>query len=385
MKHEEYSVRLHEELEIVRVSPALRQRTLAALQGKEKTIMKKKLTMALAFALAALLLGSVALAAASHWGLMDFVGQYGGTHVPSNAPDYIQRNVAAWETETMSIILREMYYDGRYLHAVLDMKAHDPHTLLISGMYTPQDRMTSLNGQWEEDEGADLRTIAQYWQDGGYDRLLAISPAVTCENDTAGACRLQEDGTLTFYLEAGYNQPQAVRDVELRLLIESYIDPMTSTMDSARDRVTQPLTLTVPPDVAPVTYICDTPQEFPEAGVRIDQLTIEALPLSLYATIEYSVIDEERFEPLVDGLWFEFIDPESTETALALQRLDSGFTSTGSIGELGGGRFTQRETLGANELHDTYTLRAYSAWTKERYETRTFVMHEAAKEELNDR
>ena len=98
MTHEEYAARLRAELSGVHVSPALRRRTLSALEGKEQPIMKKKLSTALVIVLALLLLGGAALAAASHWGLMDFVSQYSGTHIPQNAPDYIQRSVAAWET-----------------------------------------------------------------------------------------------------------------------------------------------------------------------------------------------------------------------------------------------------------------------------------------------
>lgn len=377
MKREEYAARLHQELEGVRVSPALRQRTLSALREKEEPIMKKKLSTALIFALVTLLLGTVALAAARHWGLMDFVGRYAVSHVPQNAPDYIQRNVAAWETETLTIAVREMYYDGRFLQTVVDVKPRDPQVLLISGMYSTSDYYCNLLPDVTDRE--DSRTIAQFYREGGYEKLLAVSPAVTNDGDASEDCLLQEDGTLTFYLEAGYQEPQNVRDVTLRLLIQTCVDPENNKMDRSLDeRVTFPLTLTVPEGVEPVTYVCDTPQEFPEAGVRVDRLTIVALPLSLYATIDYSVIDEERYTPLEDALWFEFIDPDSPETLPALQRLDGGFTSSGSMEVFGDGQFIQSETLGVNELRSEYTLRAFDAWTKERYESRTFVVHEVA-------
>lgn len=381
MTREEYSARLHQELENVRVSPALRRQTLAALDGKERPIMKKKISTALIFALVTMLLGTVALAAAGHWGLLDFVGKYGGTHVPENAPDYIQQNVAAWETETVSIAVREMYYDGRYLQAVVDVKPHDPKTLLVSGMYSTNDYYCNLLPDVTSQE--DSRTVAQYYRESGYEKLLVISPAITCDNDAGQDCCLQEDGTLTFYLEAGYTEPQNVRDVALRLLIQTCTDPETNQINRTLDeRVIFPLTLTVPEGVVPVTYICDEPQDFPEAGVRVDRLTVVALPLSLYATIEYSVIDEEQYVALEDSLWFEFVDPDSTETLPALQRLDSGFTSSGGMGVYGDGQFIQRETLGVNELHAEYTLRAFDAWEKTRYESRTFVMREATEADL---
>lgn len=53
--------------------------------------------------------------------------------------------------------------------------------------------------------------------------------------------------------------------------------------------------------------------------------------------------------------------------------------------ELGDGRFVQRESLGVNELRSEYTLRAFDAWTKERYETCTFVMRKTAGDSENDK
>jgi len=375
MKHEDYAARLQQELSQIHVPLELRRRILSALPAKEEPIMKKKLSTALIFALVALLLGTVALAAAGHWGLMDFVGRYASSHVPQDAPEYIQQNVAAWETETLTIAVREMYYDGRFLQAVVDVKPRAPRTLLVSGMYSTNDYYCNLLPDVTDRE--DSRTIAQYYRDGGYEKLLAVCPTVTNDGDASEDCCLQEDGTLTFYLEAGYREPQNVRDVTLRLLVMTCVDPENDKMDRSLDeRVTFPLTLTFPEGVAPVTYICDEPQEFPEAGVRVNRLTIVALPLSLYATIDYSVFDEEKYIPLEDALWFEFIDPDSPETLPALQRLDGGFTSSGSMEVYGDGQFIQSETLGVNELHGEYTLRAFDAWTKERYESRTFIVHE---------
>ena len=46
------------------------------------------------------------------------------------------------------------------------------------------------------------------------------------------------------------------------------------------------------------------------------------------------------------------------------------------IAAIGEGQFSQFETLGVNELRDEYTLRVFDAFTKARYESRTFTMHE---------
>ena len=64
MKRDEFMMQLHRELDGVRVSPALRQQTIAAAQGKGEPIVKRKMTFALAAALMAVLLCAAALAAA---------------------------------------------------------------------------------------------------------------------------------------------------------------------------------------------------------------------------------------------------------------------------------------------------------------------------------
>ena len=90
--------------------------------------------------------------------------------------------------------------------------------------------------------------------------------------------------------------------------------------------------------------------------------------------MEFTVIDEAAFAATDDGLWFEFIDPQSTETAYASQRLAGGLSGSSSVADLGGGHYVQTETLAKNALRDTYTLRAYNCLEKTRYETHEFVM-----------
>ena len=87
MNRDELNRRLHEEMTDVRVSPALRRRTLHAMQGKERIIMGRKWTVALAAALLAVLLCAVALAAVGRWGMLDFIGRYQNTYIPQDAGD----------------------------------------------------------------------------------------------------------------------------------------------------------------------------------------------------------------------------------------------------------------------------------------------------------
>ena len=46
--------------------------------------------------------------------------------------------------------------------------------------------------------------------------------------------------------------------------------------------------------------------------------------------------------------------------------------------------FRQTETLGKNELHDIYALRAFNCWEKDRFETHTFSMRPATAEDMGE-
>ena len=87
MNRDELNRRLHEEMTDVRVSPALRGRTLLALRGKERIVVKRKWTVALAAALLAVLLCAVALAAVGRWWMLDYIGRYQKTDIPQDAGD----------------------------------------------------------------------------------------------------------------------------------------------------------------------------------------------------------------------------------------------------------------------------------------------------------
>lgn len=380
MKREEYTARLHEEMQAVRVSPALRSRTLSAIREKENPIMKKKLTIALTFVLVTLLLGSVALAAASHWGLMDFVGRRTQTWLPDNAEAYFDSEVLIAETDAGILTVREVYYDGYRAHITMDLAPKDNKTLLVRDLFSMDDVVGNLFHYSLHEAEDDQRTIAQYFADGGYNSLWLTDIHPMQYDDYATDAVLNEDGTQTFYLWVQFSERQPTRPLDIELWLCQFSGP--EAYDRSRyvfehTKVSLPMTLTAHPEASGETYICDIPQEFPQAGVRVDRVVAEVMPLDIYARIEYTVIDQEAFDSLEGGLWFEFIDPTSSETSPNRQRLKTGLSTDGSIwGEPNGTFFIQRETLAANELHDEYTLRAYSAWTKDRYEARTFVMRE---------
>ena len=133
------------------------------------------------------------------------------------------------------------------------------------------------------------------------------------------------------------------------------------------------------------TYVCDNPMEFPSVGVRVQYVTITVTPLEIRIALDYEITDLSKYQAQDDGLWFEFINPNSSETEPYAQRVSAGLTSGGSIGRKDGLHdlpdevgtvYRQTDAIGLDALSDQYSIRAYSAWDKTRYETVTFHVTE---------
>lgn len=376
MNREKMHQQLCDEMEHATVSPRLRCSTLRAVQGKDELIMRRKVSTALVLAIIAILLASVALAAAGKWGMQQFWQQYQDAYVPDNVDDYIQTDVHELQSNDVTVLVRETYYDGTRAYATVDVTPTDRNTLLIP------DYM-SMTDQWGDlTKSEDGTTIQEKWQASGKTRVLAIgisSREAQGDADVTGSVDavLNEDGVLTFSVEARYDTCEAERSGLIELTLIPYSDPAVG--EAGRDATWKAtLTLSVPLKAEQeARYItCQTPQVYESIGVRVESITLEVTPMNIRASIAYTVVDEAAWAAQEGDVWFEFIDPDSTETAPYKQRLKSGVDTDGWISEDGSGHLVQVESLGVNEIHERYTLRAYNSSTKERFEAHTFIMQE---------
>lgn len=405
MRKDELSSRLHGELSGVHVSPQLRRQTLLAAQGKEEKNMKmrNKISFAAAFALAAVLICAVALAAAGRAGMIDFAGRYMNTYVPEDAASYVQKNVATLEEEAVTVSVRELYYDGRIARMTVDVTPKSDKMLLVgpdASMDDPWQNLTAnLNGEWDE---TDTRHIFEVYREKGYTSAYNVDVWLDQEdgeNLISGSMdyTLAEDGTLTIYTQAEYEDDKPERNAKLSLCVVPYSDPANDQLDYEKRIITQQgllLTAVQNPMSGPVAegvmdnaYVSTESVVYEQVGVRVDRLLIEVKPQEIYATIDYTIVDEEAFKKTDGGLFFEYIDPDAVSGVFSEQRLLSGLSGGGGVRPLDGGaetatKYRQTETLGKNELHDTYTLRAFECWEKTRFETHTFTMRPATQEDL---
>ena len=402
MKQDEFRTQLRHEMKDVHVSPALRQRTLVAAQGKGEQMMKRKMTWALAVALAAVLLCAAALAAAGGWSILDFVGRYSNSYIPEDAQAYVQTDVLSMENERVTVCIRELYYDGRILRMTADVKPKEEHVLLVGEDVCLEDPYINLTQKYVEGGDNDMRSVWQVIGDEGYTDVYRVNVGMagTQADMVLGAMdyALGEDGTLTIYSQEEYAEDRPEREVTISAIVMPFDKPLTAQSQASyeqRDVLQTPVTLkasvyraqSAEQEGEPANvFVNEAPVDYPDIGVRVDRLLIEVKPQEIYATVAYTVVDREKYALTDDGLWFEFIDPDSKAEAYYDQRLKAGLSGSGSSTPVDGDpdtatHFVQRETLGRNELHDTYTLRAYSCWEKERYETHTFAMRPATAED----
>lgn len=400
MRKNEFSQKLHEEMACVNVSPELRRRALASVRGKEQTKMKRKVSAALVFALVAVMMGAVALAAASRAGILDFAGRYPNTYIPEDAQSYIQSDVATMEEEGVVVNIRELYYDGRTVRMTVDMTPRSDKVLLLGmdvGMTDNwQNLWKNMNGGSDD---ADERTIYDLYVERGYTSAYSANIwTADEENGTVGGSMdytLGEDGTLTIYREQNYVDDRAERELTLKVSLVPAIDPSADKWDDEK-RITaeQKLTLTSSAESAvdetgtvQGVYVNREPVTYASIGVRVDRVMIEEKPQELYTTIDYTVVDPELYKKTDDGLWFRFIDPNKTGQIWE-QALADGITSGGESGPVDGDlqtatRYRQSETLGKNELHETYTLGSYECWNKTRFEDMTVAMRPATQADID--
>ena len=385
MNRETFASEFRAEMSPVRVSPQLRSRTLHAVEGKEGKPMKKKISAVLVVCLVLTLFGAAAIAMAYHTGILDFAGRYTDVYVPDDAQKYVNSDVLQLENDVVSINVSELYYDGRLSRMTVELQPKDPSTLLLGPTSFPEDSwrdLVHMNGQWDD---SDTRSIAEVWRENGYQAVYSVDtwmkPVSGEVTGGTGDNNLRPDGTLTLYCQVEYADDQPSRDVLFQLFLTPWETPLkadSAFLHEETIRLEAPMTLEAD-EAMNESFISTKPAEYPSVGVRVDQLLINVRPQDIHVVIDYTVTDREAYAKTDGGLWFEFIDPETTAEQPYDQRLQSGLSGGGSVTPLNGDpetatQFRQTETLGRNELHDAYTLRAYECWEKQRFETHTFEM-----------
>ena len=384
MKEERVSDALHDAMNDVRLSPELRAKTLYAMRGsgERSPKMKRKFSAALVFALVAVLAVAVALAVANRAELLDYMNASSNAQIPYDAASYIKQGTESGEGNTFSLNVREKFYDGRTLRLTVDVTAKAPKTLLYGLDFFPEDSWQDLiTLTYDGVDPSDERSILDVYHENGYEQMMRIRLNVLsqAEDDFANTTQevvLNEDGTLTFFYVKEFETDEPTREIELSASAKEMTEKDGKT--ESGDEETVEAAFTVEKENSDEeTAVSAEPIEYESIGVRVDKVTMTTGPLEINYAIEYTVVDAEKFKKTDDGLWFEFIDPNSMETEPYAQRLKDGFSRTGEVAPVDETHFRQTGMLSLDEKADTYTLRAYECWKKQRFDTHEIQMKKA--------
>ncbi len=337
------------------------------MQEASKTT-RRKWPAGLVLVAALMLAATVALAMAQEHGLLDFLHHY-NAFIPCDAQQYVQTNVATFDHELVTLHVRESYYDGRTLRLTLDVVPKEANVLLLGSTARFDDAWQDvINLEAGAGDPSDTRQVKD-----------VISPntklyRVSVEGKAEGVWPMPpghsgfenyvldpETGVLTFYHQELFGDDQPQRRVELEVKLSQY-------PGEAKDKAVYTHTLEVTSAaVETPTYVSETVVDYPQAGAQITRLLLEVKPQEIYYAIEFTAL-EYQLTPhrKSSAVLFEFVDAGSQ-----VKKLPYGLIGTYGVRPVGENRYVQWGTLGREELHESYQLRAYNADDRTRYETMT--------------
>lgn len=379
MKEQDVSRLLRQDALDTPLPASLQRAALDAAYGKEKPIMKKKISVSLIFAVCLLFLCSVALAVANQAGIMDFVGRYADSFVPENAGEYVQQCDLVMENEVFTATLREQYYDGRSVRIVMDFAPRNKNVLFIGADSWGDDPWQGLisldhSNQAPEDQRCISDVLPEYAAVYACGFISVPDEEDRTLGGTGDYVLNPETGALTVYDQLEFAESKENRQIAIRASAFPVSLQEGEMIMDTENGIRAEMTLPLAAAAATESYESIAPVEFPSVGVRVDRMLLEVKPQEIYVTLDCSIIDEAAYASQENGVWMEFVDPNSQETEAYRQLLPSGLTGGASSSIVIDGKYQQFETLGRNALYDTYTLRACNRWSQERFETQEITL-----------
>lgn len=318
---------------------------------------------ALLIAACILLFATTAYAAATHFGVLAFF-QKSGKQVPKEAQSLIETNVPqrTADTEYVKFSVREAVCDSGQFYVVVEARPTDAKKYLLMGTDVCPDDPVSNEGI--TDAAGSFRELAK--RDGK--QMLNIN-AMIRQNETPvdGSMDyvLETDGTFVMMLSGKMEGGTGPQTLECDTVVAPY-DENGELAAADMRRASFPFTLTSAPADDAAVYMQETPAVVKDTGVVVETVKLTQSKLETWAELTFSIdtsATKEEKALAADGLWFEYIDQNG-------KRLADGLAGSGSVENLGGGRFVQKTSLAAmNGLPDTITVRAYDCWDKTRYGT----------------
>jgi hypothetical protein len=238
--------------------------------------------------------------------------------------------------------------------------------LLISLDYYPDDPINVLGPLFDGETG----TIADY---AAAHELKIVKAGIGRSSGSWNGgwnCHMESGGTLVLVADIHYDG-DAIDALDLDL--SCVLTPMPYSAETERDYPATNLSFTLRNTGHFSTASIAHPVEFTDVGVRIDNITLSASEVSVNVRVEYSVIDQAKYDATEDGLLFEFLCDDYEDLPFGPgQRLPDGPGGSSGIISLDGTNtsFAVEWSLAAMEsLPDHLIVRGFNCMSKDRYET----------------
>lgn len=326
----------------------------------------KRVSLLVAAITICVLLSGVALAVTNAWGVLDFLHERkNGTEVLPQASGIVQTNVpqVAEETDFASFSVREAAFDGHNFYIIVDVKPASDEYLLMGPDAFPADPVENMGPLFGGKNG----TIGDYAEANGK-KMIQTNVAVDGVNGQGVDFLLQQDGTLTYLINGSLIDDSDKADLALRCIVAAFENQNGEEVILQENIRRSSLNITLENTGIRELASSIAPAEYASCGVRIDNITLKASELAVYAEVSYTVIDEAKFAAADTGLQFEFLNADGN-------RLPDGASTGGGTSTEDGVHYVQESSIGAMEtLPREITVRGFNCWDKTRYEANTFEM-----------
>lgn len=351
---------------------------------QEKKAPRRKLRAGLVLALLLVLMGTAAVAGTQN-GLLGMIQRLQYPDLPNEAQSYIQADDITLETDDFLVTIPEHYYDGRTLRTTVTVRPKEGRKLLYTygiATYEPWQKLIQMN-KLNVDPN-DTRTLQDMFST--FDKVHSVHLNLLCDGlvlqeslpfvyYTRDFAFDPETCTLTFFLQARFEENLPQREMELKMTIYENEEGMLVH----HQRLLHSMTLTA--NTQREVYECTEPVIYPEAGVRIDKLTLQVLPQDIYYTIDYTILEwkESTFRAGHPAIWFDFCRTPP-QKGVPIDLLSSGLNSLHNYRPVEGMQYVQTGTLARSEFNDTCYIVARDMGRKIRYEANAFSVHLVAGE-----
>lgn len=333
---------------------------------KDKKIVKRtSFRLVALIAAICVLCAGTALALTNTWGILDFLsGRMNDVQVLPEAAEIVQNDVtqSGGQTDFATFTVREAVFDGQNAYIVLDAKPSKDEYLLLGADANPSDPVGNLGPLFVDKTG----TIADYARENNK-KLIRTSLGIEGVNQSMDFL-LEEDNTLVYMINAGITDGSSELNFKMNCVAAPFVSKEGETVVDELNMKRTSLSVVVKNTETKDIVTSTESVNYSDCGVQVDRVTLTGSAMAIYAEIEFTVIDKEKFAETDGGLWFEFLDSNG-------DRIPDGAGSNGSIETIDENHYVQKSSLQASDsLPGEIILRGFNCWEKNRYETHTFEM-----------